>query len=53
MDKKKMPGGTCYLQNGNMVSGVYRDFVILRLGENGARQALEQAREFVMTLPPK
>jgi len=45
-NRKKMFGGTCYLLNGNMMCGVYRDYLILRLGEKQARDALE--RPFVM-----
>jgi hypothetical protein len=41
-ERKKMFGGTCYLINGNMMCGVYRDYLILRLGENGAKEALGQ-----------
>lgn len=40
VSRKSMFGGTCYLRNGNMFCGVYRDFLILRLGEKGAREAL-------------
>lgn len=39
-DRKKMFGGVCFLCNGNMFSGVYRDLLILRLGEKGASEAL-------------
>jgi TfoX/Sxy family transcriptional regulator of competence genes len=39
-NKKKMFGGICYLLNGNMVGGVYKDSVILRLGEKNADAAL-------------
>ena len=38
--RKKMFGGTCHLLNGNMMCGVYRDFLILRLGETEAEKAL-------------
>lgn len=37
---KKMFGGVCHLLRGNMLCGVYRDFMILRLGEEGAAAAL-------------
>lgn len=37
---KKMFGGTCHLLKGTMFCGVYKDFLILRLGEKGAREAL-------------
>ena len=38
--RKKMFGGTCHLLNGNMLCGVYQDFLILRLGEAFASEAL-------------
>ena len=34
--RKKMFGGTGYLINGNMSFGVYKDFLVLRVGEEGA-----------------
>jgi TfoX/Sxy family transcriptional regulator of competence genes len=40
-DAKKMFGGVCHLLNGNMFCGVYKDYLILRLGEEGAKTALE------------
>jgi TfoX/Sxy family transcriptional regulator of competence genes len=40
-DSKKMFGGICHLLNGNMFCGVYKDFLILRLGEDKAGDALE------------
>ena len=40
-DFKKMFGGVCHLLNGNMVCGVYKDFLILRLGEDNADRALQ------------
>ena len=39
-DRKKMFGGVCHLLNGNMFCGVYKDFLILRLGEEKANEAL-------------
>ncbi len=38
--RKNMFGGTCHLLNGNMMCGVYKDFLILRLGEAEAAKAL-------------
>jgi TfoX/Sxy family transcriptional regulator of competence genes len=38
---KKMFGGICHLTSGNMFCGVYRDFLILRLGEASAQEAFE------------
>jgi len=40
-DNKKMFGGVCHLLNGNMFSGVYKDSLILRLGEGTSREALK------------
>jgi TfoX/Sxy family transcriptional regulator of competence genes len=40
-DAKKMFGGVCYLLNGNMFSGVYKDFLILRLGKETSKIAME------------
>ncbi|HSH68654.1 MAG TPA: TfoX/Sxy family protein [Deferrisomatales bacterium] len=37
---KKMFGGVCHLLHGNMFCGVWREYVILRLGEEGAQEAL-------------
>jgi hypothetical protein len=39
-DRKKMFGGTCYLLRGNMMAGVFKDSLILRLGEQVAEEAL-------------
>lgn len=40
-DRKKMFGGVCHLLNGNMVCGVYKEFLILRLGAENAANALD------------
>ena len=40
--RKKMFGGTCYLTSGNVMCGVHKDFLILRLGKSGAEEALSQ-----------
>jgi hypothetical protein len=37
--RKNMFGGVCYLLNGNMVCGVHKDYLVLRLGEKAAREA--------------
>ena len=39
---KKMFGGTCHLINGNMLCGVYKNFLILRLDEQAAQDALQR-----------
>jgi len=51
---KKMFGGVCHLLNGNMFCGVYKDFLILRLGEKGAEEALKSkfVRPFDITGRP-
>lgn len=41
-DRKKMFGGICHLLNGNMFCGVYKDFLILRLGEEPSKKALQR-----------
>jgi hypothetical protein len=38
--RKKMFGGTCYMLHGNMMAGVYREFLILRLGDDATTRAL-------------
>ena len=38
---KKMFDGVCRLLNGNMVCGVYKDYLILRLGVETAETALQ------------
>ena len=38
---KRMFGGICHPLNGNMFCGVYKDFLILRLGEKECAEALQ------------
>jgi TfoX/Sxy family transcriptional regulator of competence genes len=40
-DAKGMFGGICHLLNGKMFCGVYKHFLILRLGEKDASNALD------------
>jgi len=40
--RKAMFGGTCNLVNGNMMCGVYKDYLILRVGEEEGAAALSQ-----------
>ncbi len=51
---KKMFGGICHLLNGNMFCGVYKNFLILRLGEHRALEALKlpAVRPFDITGKP-
>ena len=41
-NSKKMFGGICCLLNGNMVCGVYKDFLILRIGADEAEAAMKK-----------
>jgi TfoX/Sxy family transcriptional regulator of competence genes len=51
---REMFGGVCYLLNGNIVCGVYKDYLILRLGEQEAAAALQKpgVSEFDITGRP-
>lgn len=51
LGSKKMFGGVAYLVRGNMVCGVLRSDVILRLGPEAAAEALgrPEVREFDIT----
>ena len=37
---KRMFGGMCHLVNGNMLGGVYKEYLILRLGPEAAERAM-------------
>ena len=41
-ERKKMFGGTGYLSNGNMVTGAYRDLLVLRAGKDMEQELLTQ-----------
>jgi TfoX/Sxy family transcriptional regulator of competence genes len=51
---KKMFGGVCHLLDGNMFCGVYKEFLILRLGEKQSPKSLSQpfVRPFDITGKP-
>lgn len=51
---KKMFGGVCHLLQGNMFCGVYKDFLILRLGDDQAKEAMKlpYAKPFDITGRP-
>jgi TfoX/Sxy family transcriptional regulator of competence genes len=53
-DAKKMFGGVCHLHNGNMFCGVYKDYLILRLGGPKSEEVLKSpfARPFDITGKP-
>ena len=42
VSSKKMFGGVCHLMNGNMLGGVHKDRLILRLGVEEAGKALNR-----------
>ena len=54
VESRKMFGGICHLINGNMFCGVYKDFLILRLGGEAAKESLAKpfVREFDITGRP-
>ena len=53
-DAKKMFGGICHLLNGNMFCGVYKDYLILRLGGPKSEEVLKSpfAKPFDITGKP-
>jgi TfoX/Sxy family transcriptional regulator of competence genes len=51
--RKKMFGGTCRLLNGNMMCGVHKNNLILRLGEAESERALRQPHMRVMDITGK
>ena len=53
-DARKMFGGVCHLLNGNMFCGVYKDYLILRLGGEKAEEVLKSpfAKPFDITGKP-
>lgn len=50
-DDKKMFGGVCHMLHGNMFCGVYKNFLILRLGRDRSEEVLKLpfARPFDIT----
>ena len=52
--RKKMFGGSCYLLDGNMLTGVWKHWLIARIGEEAATEALMQPHvvPFDITGPP-
>ncbi len=51
LTEKKMFGGLGFLLNGNICCGAWKEFLILRLGDDAARQVLAEphARPFDIT----
>jgi TfoX/Sxy family transcriptional regulator of competence genes len=54
LEKKKMFGGICYLINGNMCFGVWKDYLIVRMSPDmaGGKLMDENVREFDITGRP-
>lgn len=55
LGKKKMFGGICYLTGGNMCFGIYKDFLIVRIGDMKKTEKLlseEGCRPFDITGRP-
>lgn len=40
IEEKKMFGGICFMLNGNMLVGVWKDSLIVRLGDEQGKEAL-------------
>ena len=53
MKKKKMFGGTCYLENEKMVCGIWKDNIILRIGEEESVKALKEKKAMVFDITGK
>ncbi len=43
VEKKKMFGGICYLMNGNMCFGIYKEYLIVRTGIDVAEKKLKES----------
>lgn len=54
VDEKKMFGGLCFLQHGNLVVGIWRDSLIVRVGPTLYEDALSEdfVTEFDVTGKP-
>ncbi len=50
MEKKKMFGGTCYLENDKMVCGIWKDSAIFRLSEAEGEKALKEKNALVFDI---
>jgi TfoX/Sxy family transcriptional regulator of competence genes len=54
LERKKMFGGVCYLVNGNMAFGIWKDFLIVRMAPSLAEEKRHQPHvgEFDLTGKP-
>jgi len=53
LEKKKMFGGICYLINGNMCFGIWKDYLIVRMAPEMATEKLKQQHVKNFDLPGK
>ena len=53
LEQKKMFGGIGWMLNGNMCVGIYKDFLITRIGEVAAAKLFEQAHVKPMDITGK
>ncbi|HXH61788.1 MAG TPA: TfoX/Sxy family protein [Fimbriimonadaceae bacterium] len=44
VEQRTMFGGACFMLNGNICVGVYHDWLIARVGEKAAKEALKDGR---------
>lgn len=42
LEPRKMFGGICFMRNGNVALGIYKDFLIVRVGEQNALNLLKK-----------
>jgi hypothetical protein len=54
VEEKKMFGGVCFLLNGNLLVGVWKESLVVRLGQDQAGEALREphVKEFDITGRP-
>src|ERR1700722_8404450 len=54
IDEKKMFGGICFMLNGNMLVGVWKESLIVRLGDDQGEEALleQHVKPFDITGKP-
>lgn len=53
VEEKKMFGGLCFLLNGNLLVGVWKDALIARLGPGGGEAALREPHVRVFDITGK
>jgi TfoX/Sxy family transcriptional regulator of competence genes len=51
--QKKMFGGICYLAEGNMACGIYKEYLIVRVGPEKYEDALQQPNTKVFDITGK